>query len=300
MSKGYQAYADALTTSRDSGDNSAVLQHIGLVHKTALHIKARLPDYVELEELVQIGMVGLLEAAKSYDASQGADLGTFASKRIRGAILDEVRKRSPLSRADNSHIKAEEQVVDKFLTKYGRQPTAHEIAQELDTSVDEYHKQRSRSQKFRTSSLDELDNYEKMKSKVGEELKRYFRPEFLNRIDETIVFHELTVDEVKEIVDLMLDRVHNQLKNSDLEIVLSDEAKEFLATEGYDKEFGARPLRRSIQRLLEDPLSEELLQGKYKAGSTIIISLNKEDNTLEFESVEAPDEPPVDFVESES
>ena len=82
------------------------------------------------------------------------------------------------------------------------------------------------------SSLDELDNYEKMKSKVGEELKRYFRPEFLNRIDETIVFHELTVDEVKEIVDLMLDRVHNQLKNSDLEIVLSDEAKEFLATEG--------------------------------------------------------------------
>ncbi len=150
------------------------------------------------------------------------------------------------------------------------------------------------------SSLDELDNYEKMKSKVGEELKRYFRPEFLNRIDETIVFHELTVDEVKEIVDLMLDRVHNQLKNSDLEIVLSDEAKEFLATEGYDKEFGARPLRRSIQRLLEDPLSEELLQGKYKACSTIIISLNKEDNTLEFESVEAPDEPPVDFVESES
>ena len=81
---------------------------------------------------------------------------------------------------------------------------------------------------------------------------------------------------------------------------MSDEAKEFLATEGYDKEFGARPLRRSIQRLLEDPLSEELLQGKYKAGSTIIISLNTEDNTLEFESVEAPDEPPVDFVESES
>ncbi len=150
------------------------------------------------------------------------------------------------------------------------------------------------------SSLDELDNYEKMKSKVGEELKRYFRPEFLNRIDETIVFHELTVEEVKEIVDLMLDRVHSQLKNSDLEIVLSDEAKEYLATEGYDKEFGARPLRRSIQRLLEDPLSEELLQGKYKAGSTIIISLNKDEGNLEFESVEAPDEPPVDFVDSES
>jgi len=139
-----------------------------------------------------------------------------------------------------------------------------------------------------------------MKSKVNEELKRYFKPEFLNRIDETIVFHELTLDEVKEIVDLMLDRVHKQLKNSDLEIVLSDEAKQYLATEGYNKEFGARPLRRSIQRLLEDPLSEELLQGKYKAGSTIIVSLNEDDEKLEFESVEAPNEPEVDFADSDS
>ena len=114
------------------------------------------------------------------------------------------------------------------------------------------------------------------------------------------MFHELTLDEVKEIVDLMLDRVHEQLKNSDLEVVLSDEAKEHLATEGYDKEFGARPLRRSIQRLLEDPLSEELLMGKYKAGSTIVVSLDTENQKLEFEPVEAPDEPPVDFVDSES
>ena len=135
---------------------------------------------------------------------------------------------------------------------------------------------------------------------LNEELKKHFRPEFLNRIDETIVFHELTLDEVKEIVDLMLDRVHEQLKNSDLEVVLSDEAKEHLATEGYDKEFGARPLRRSIQRLLEDPLSEELLMGKYKAGSTIVVSLDTENQKLEFEPVEAPDEPPVDFVDSES
>ena len=157
MSKGYQAYADALLTSEPSGENAAVLQHIGLVHKTALHIKARLPDHVELEELVQIGMVGLLEAAKSFDASQGADLGTFASKRIRGAILDEVRKRSPLSRTDSSHIKAEEQVVEQFLAKHGRPPTASEIANELDTSLDEYQKQRGRSQKFRTTSLDELE-----------------------------------------------------------------------------------------------------------------------------------------------
>ena len=171
MSKGYQAYADALLTSEPSGDNAAVLQHIGLVHKTALHIKARLPDHVELEELVQIGMVGLLEAAKSFDASQGADLGTFASKRIRGAILDEVRKRSPLSRADSSHIKAEEQVVEQFLAKHGRPPTASEIASELDTSLDEYQRQRGRSQKFRTTSLNELEESGQvpLSEKVGPE-----------------------------------------------------------------------------------------------------------------------------------
>ena len=73
-----------------------------------------------------------------------------------------------------------------------------------------------------------------------------------------------------------------------------------MATQGYDKEFGARPLRRSIQRLLEDPLSEELLMGKYKAGSTIVVSLDTENQKLDFEPVEAPDEPPVDFVDSES
>ncbi len=158
MSKGYQAYADALSQAEPSGENAAVLQHIGLVHKTALHIKARLPDHVELEELVQIGMVGLLEAAKSYDASQGADLGTFASKRIRGAILDEVRKRSPLSRTDSSNMKAEEQVVEQFMAKHGRPPTASEVATELDTSLEDYQRQRDRSQKFRTTSLAELED----------------------------------------------------------------------------------------------------------------------------------------------
>ena len=157
MSKGYQAYADALSQAEPSDENAAVLQHIGLVHKTALHIKARLPDHVELEELVQIGMVGLLEAAKSYDASQGADLGTFASKRIRGAILDEVRKRSPLSRTDSSNIKAEEQVIEQFMAKHGRPPNASEVASELDTSLEDYQKQRDRSQKFRTTSLAELE-----------------------------------------------------------------------------------------------------------------------------------------------
>ncbi len=156
MVKGYQVYADTLSVSSASGE-SAVLQHIGLVHKTALHLKARLPDHVELEELIQIGMLGLLEAAKSFDPTQGADLGTFASKRIRGAILDEVRRRSPLSRTDSSHVKAEEQAIERIFSKTGKPPSASEIAEELDTSVEEYQRQRGRAQNYRTTSIDELE-----------------------------------------------------------------------------------------------------------------------------------------------
>jgi ATP-dependent Clp protease ATP-binding subunit ClpC len=158
-------------------------------------------------------------------------------------------------------------------------------------------KELSKSIGFSNTSSE--SNYEKMKSKVSEELKKYFRPEFLNRIDETIVFHELAKEEVKQIVDLMMERIYDQLKNSDLEILLSDEAKEFLSSEGYDREFGARPLRRAIQRLLEDPLSEELLKGIYKAGSTIIVSY-KDGEKLTFEAVEAPSEPDVNLVESDT
>src|SRR5690606_41185328 len=97
-----------------------------------------------------------------------------------------------------------------------------------------------------------------------EELKRHFRPEFLNRLDEIIVFHELTVDEIKQIVDLLLARVHEQLSAQHLDLVLTDAAKEFLGSRGYDPELGARPLRRAIQRYLEDPLSEPVLLGEFE------------------------------------
>ena len=98
-----------------------------------------------------------------------------------------------------------------------------------------------------------------------EELKHNFRPEFLNRIDEIIVFHSLTQEDVKRIVDLMMVRLTEQLKAKDLEIELSDAAKGFLAEKGYDPSLGARPLRRTIQRLVEDPLSEKLLWKEFRA-----------------------------------
>jgi ATP-dependent Clp protease ATP-binding subunit ClpC len=147
-------------------------------------------------------------------------------------------------------------------------------------------------------SSDEL-NYDKMREKVMDALKLHFRPEFLNRIDEVIVFHELTLDEVKLIVDLLLVRLREQLENQALDLVLTDDAKELLATRGYDPQLGARPLRRAIQRLLEDPLSEKVLFKEFSAGSTILVTVDvDEPDKLAFEAIETPNEPLVELAEN--
>jgi len=147
------------------------------------------------------------------------------------------------------------------------------------------------------SKPDEKLTYERMKDKVMEELKRSFRPEFLNRIDEVIVFHSLTQEDVKRIVDLMTKRVREQLKAKDLEIEITDAAKTVLAEKGYDPALGARPLRREIQRLIEDPLSEKLLWKEFRAGQTIIIDAR--DGEIVFEGAGVPpDVPPVELAGS--
>jgi ATP-dependent Clp protease ATP-binding subunit ClpC len=146
---------------------------------------------------------------------------------------------------------------------------------------------------------DDEVTYEHMKEKVTEELKKQFRPEFINRLDEIIVFHELTMEELKLIVDLMLERVREQLASQHLDLVLTDDAKEFLGTRGYDPELGARPLRRAIQRLLEDPLSERVLLGEFKAGTTIFVGFDSENEELTFEGISSPDSPPVEMAGQE-
>ena len=113
------------------------------------------------------------------------------------------------------------------------------------------------------------------------ELKKTFRPEFINRVDEIIIFNNLTLADVEEIVDLQLTEVLERLAEYDLEVVLTSAAKQWLAEQGYDPQFGARPLRRAIQRYVESPLSVELLQGKFESGTEIKVDLG-EDNTLVF------------------
>ncbi len=143
-------------------------------------------------------------------------------------------------------------------------------------------------------------SYEKMKERVTEELKRHFRPEFLNRIDEVIVFHELTREEVKSIVDLMIGRVAEQLESQDVGIDLTEAAKDYLAREGYDPALGARPLRRAIQRLVEDQLSEKILWKEFEAGETIVVDVETNevgDQQIAFRKVErAPDNPPMELA----
>jgi len=120
---------------------------------------------------------------------------------------------------------------------------------------------------------DDLTNYDRMKGKVQDELKNHFRPEFLNRIDDVIVFHQLTKDQIIQIVDLMIASLDERLKAKDMGIELTQAAKDLLAARGYDPLLGARPLRRVIQREIEDSLSERILFGELKAGEIIVVDV---------------------------
>lgn len=133
------------------------------------------------------------------------------------------------------------------------------------------------------AEADERQDYENMKEKVMSELRRTFRPEFLNRLDEIIVFHALNKEHIKQIVDLMLDDVKKRLKEREINIEVTEKAKHLLSDEGFDAEFGARPLRRSIRRLIENPLSEKILDGKIKEGTTV--KVDEKEGKLTFESI---------------
>jgi len=121
--------------------------------------------------------------------------------------------------------------------------------------------------------------YKDIKSNVMDEVKRTFRPEFLNRIDDITVFHQLTEEDVKEIANIMLENLTKRLGTNGIKIKIDDTTKEFIAKKGFDIAYGARPLRRAIQTMIEDKIAEELLEGTVKKGKTIKITVN-EDNVV--------------------
>jgi ATP-dependent Clp protease ATP-binding subunit ClpC len=161
-------------------------------------------------------------------------------------------------------------------------------------------------------SNDEGSNYERMKNKVNDELKQHFRPEFLNRIDDIIVFHQLTPEEIVSIVDLMIARLDVQMRNKDMGLELTTDAKSLLAKKGYDPVLGARPLRRTIQREIEDALSEKILFGELVPGQIVLVDAVPEDpmvkdgprkfsfrGELKPTGALVPDEPPTANVTAE-
>ena len=117
--------------------------------------------------------------------------------------------------------------------------------------------------------------YDRMKTHVMEELRRTFRPEFLNRVDEIIVFRPLSREQIRLIVDILMDRVKREIRGQGMTLTITEAARELLSTEGYDPQYGARPLRRAISRLVEDPLSDDMLRGKFKAGDEIVLDVRQ-------------------------
>jgi ATP-dependent Clp protease ATP-binding subunit ClpC len=137
-------------------------------------------------------------------------------------------------------------------------------------------------------------SYDRMRTKVNEELKQHFRPEFLNRVDDTIVFHQLSQEEIVTIVDLMIAKVDERLKDRDMGLELRPAAKALLSERGYDPVLGARPLRRTIQREIEDSLSEKILFGELKAGQIVMVDVEGTgpEAQFTFKGVAKPDSVP--------
>jgi ATP-dependent Clp protease ATP-binding subunit ClpB len=123
---------------------------------------------------------------------------------------------------------------------------------------------------------------EEMRKRITEALRSHFRPEFLNRVDETIIFNSLGMDEITQIVELQLDRLRDRMRERKLDIVLTDRAKEHIAREGFDPAFGARPLRRTIEKQVQNPLALKLLEGEFAEGDTIEVDLAPKTTQLTF------------------
>jgi len=117
------------------------------------------------------------------------------------------------------------------------------------------------------------------------ELKKGFRPEFINRIDEIIVFHKLTVKELEEIVDIMLQQIKNRISEKNIKLEIDKKAKELIIKKGTDTNYGARPLRRAIQNMIEDKLAEEILEGNLKSGDTAKITVKDEEIKIKVKAI---------------
>jgi RNA polymerase sigma factor for flagellar operon FliA len=137
-----------------NNSEALVMAHLGMVKRVALHLKVRLPPFMEVDELIQVGMIGLLEAARAYDPSKGIEFENFAHSRVRGAILDEVRRMSFLPRSAVAINKSHNEATHSLAAELGRTPTQAELAEHMGKDIDDFHKERTQANRFETYSME--------------------------------------------------------------------------------------------------------------------------------------------------
>ncbi len=182
-------------------------------------------------------------------------------------LLDEVEKAHP----DIFHVLLQVMDDGHLTDSYGRKVDFKNVVLIMTSNLSARTIEKNTAIGFQQG--DEASTFAKMKANVLNELKRTFNPEFLNRIDEVVMFHPLSMEHMGEIIDIMLARLNEQMIEQGIELEIEDDAKAWLAQKGYDPAYGARPLRRAIRRLIEDPLSEEVLKGKFVGGGVVEIKL---------------------------
>ena len=226
---------------RASQDNDQLMQHIGLVKRVALHLKTRLPNFMELDELIQVGTIGLIEAAKSFDDSKGVEFEVFARTRIRGAILDQVRKLSYLPRSAIANIRDHNEATSMLSGELGREPSQSELADFMGKDLDSFHKERTHAYRFQTVSLesqlpDTVDmpsadlNEPEANLEGGQMLEALAGSiESLPEREKTIVslyyVEEMNLKEIGAVLDLSESRV-SQILSSTIKVLRQDLAEE--------------------------------------------------------------------------
>lgn len=215
---------------------------------------------------------------------EGGQLSEAVRRRPYSVVLfDEIEKAHP----DVMHLLLQILEEGKITDSLGRKIDFRNTIIIMTSNVGAELIKKQTSLGFGAASLDE--SHDTMRGKILEETKRVFKPEFLNRLDDIIVFHTLAKSDLTRIIDLEISKVAERIQSKDIVIELEESAKEFLIAKGYDPQYGARPMRRAVERFLEDPMAEEILRGNLKAGDTVVVS--REGEKLAFHSREAVAKP---------
>ena len=221
------AYQEVLNISKE---NDRLMEHIGLVKRVALHLKTRLPNFMEIDELIQVGTIGLIEAAKSFDDSKGVEFEIFARTRIRGAILDQVRKLSYLPRSAMVNIRDHNEATAVLSSELGREPSQTELAEFMGKDLESFHKERTHAYRFQTVSLESqvMDDVEIPSNEINEPESELADAQLLNALegsieslperDKTIIslyyVEEMNLKEIGAVLDISESRVSQILSST--------------------------------------------------------------------------------------